>query len=116
MVDDGSSDASLAIARSISDPRLTVVTQPPSGGPSRPRNVGIGRARAPYVALLDADDLMKPDKLSSALAALDQHPRAGLAFGDYERIDREGRLLEPPTLHPVLRTHDFRRAWRTAGA
>lgn len=106
VVDDGSSDASLAVVRSIHDPRLTLITQPPSGGPSRPRNVAIARARAPYVALLDADDLLKPDKLSSALAAMDQHPAAGIAFGDYERIDPAGRLLAPATLigYPQLQS------------
>ena len=74
VVDDGSSDASLAIARSIDDPRLTVLAQPPSGGPSRPRNAGIAHARSAYIALLDADDLLKPHKLSSALTALDSTP------------------------------------------
>jgi len=118
VVDDGSSDASLAIARSIDDPRLTVLAQPPSGGPSRPRNVGIAHARAAYIALLDADDLLKPHKLSSALAALDQHPRAGIAFGDYERIDATGRVLAPATLtgYPKLQSLPacrWRDVWRS---
>jgi glycosyltransferase involved in cell wall biosynthesis len=97
-LDDGSGDRSLAILRSIQDPRLVVVPLPASGGPSRPRNLGIAQARAPYVALLDADDLMKPDKLSMAVAALDAHPEAGIAFGDYERIDADGHLFEESTL------------------
>ena len=104
LVDDGSSDRSLERVRSIDDPRLAIITLPPSGGPSRPRNVGIAHARAPYVALLDADDLMKADKLGSAVAALEAHPHAGVAFADYERIDGEGRLLEASTLsgYPVF--------------
>jgi glycosyltransferase involved in cell wall biosynthesis len=103
-LDDGSTDRSLAIVRSIADPRLVVVPLPASGGPSRPRNLGIARARAPYVALLDADDLMKPDKLSMTVAAMDAHPQAGVAFGDYERIDADGRLFEESTLsgYPVF--------------
>jgi glycosyltransferase involved in cell wall biosynthesis len=98
VLDDGSRDGSLAVARGIEDPRLTVVALTASGGPSRPRNVGISQARAPYVALLDADDLMKPDKLSLAFAALDAHPGAGIAFTDYERMDEDGRLFEESTL------------------
>ena len=98
VVDDGSTDASLAIVQAIADPRLVVLRQAASGGPSRPRNVGIARARAPYVALLDADDLLKPDKLSQAVAVLDAHPDAGIAFGDFERIDASGRLLTVATL------------------
>ena len=98
VLDDGSTDRSLAIVRSIDDPRLQSISLEASGGPSRPRNIGIARARAPYVALLDADDLLKPDKLSTAVAALDRHPQAGIAFADYERIDDAGALLESSTL------------------
>lgn len=117
VVDDGSSDRSLEIARGFVDPRVLVITQRPSGGPSRPRNVGIARSRAPYIALLDADDLLKPDKLSSAVAALESEPQAGLAFADYERIDEAGRLLDPATLlsYPVLQSLQGRPAgdgWR----
>ncbi len=95
VVDDGSKDRSLQILASIGDPRVVIVRLRPSGRPSRPRNVGIARARAPYVAFLDADDLIKPDKLSAAVAALDRHPEAGFAFADFERIDVDGRVIEP---------------------
>lgn len=105
VVDDGSTDRSLSIVSAIEDPRIVVLSLTPSGGPSRPRNTGITRARAPYVALLDADDLMKPDKLSTALAVLERHPQAGIAFADFERIDDDGALLAASTLadYPVFR-------------
>jgi glycosyltransferase involved in cell wall biosynthesis len=110
VVDDGSTDASLSIARSLEDPRLIVIQQSASGGPSRPRNVGIARARAPYVAFLDADDQLRPDKLSGAVAALEAHPQAGIAFGDYERIDATGALLCGSVLaaYPELHRLAFR--------
>lgn len=106
VVDDGSRDASAAVVAAIDDPRVTLVRSPASGGPSRPRNTGIARARAPYIALLDADDLLKPQKLSAAIAALEQHPQAGFAFGDFERIDVQGQLLAASTLagYPVFRS------------
>jgi len=107
VVDDGSRDASAAIVAAIDDPRVTLLrTTPPSGGPSRPRNTGIARARAPYIALLDADDLLKPHKLSASIAALERHPQAGFVFGDFERIDAQGALLEASTLagYPVFQS------------
>jgi glycosyltransferase involved in cell wall biosynthesis len=64
VVDDGSTDRSADIVRQIGDPRIILIQLPASGGPARPRNVGIARARAAYVAFLDADDLIKPGKLS----------------------------------------------------
>jgi glycosyltransferase involved in cell wall biosynthesis len=92
IVDDGSTDRSVEIIRQIGDPRITLVQTRASGGPARPRNIGIARARTPYIALLDADDLIKPDKLSSAVAALDRHPGAGFAFADF--VDADGRIRE----------------------
>ncbi len=70
------------------------------------------------MALLDADDVLKPDKLSSALAALDQHPQAGIAFGDFEHIDPEGRLLAPATLNTYpelqgLQARPWRNGWQS---
>ncbi len=96
VVDDGSQDASAQIVRDIADPRITLLQRAtPSGGAARPRNLAIAHARAPYIAFLDADDLLKPGKLKSAADALDQHPQAGFAFGEFEHIDAEGQVLEP---------------------
>jgi glycosyltransferase involved in cell wall biosynthesis len=105
VVDDGSKDRSVEVVAGIGDPRVVIVRLRPSGRPSRPRNVGIARARAPYVAFLDADDLIKPDKLSAAVAALDGHPEAGFAFADFERIDAHGVVIEPSAIagYPAFR-------------
>jgi glycosyltransferase involved in cell wall biosynthesis len=94
VVDDGSKDRSEEIVHRIGDPRIVVIRLRSSGVPGRPLNVGMARARAPYVALLNADDLLKPDHLSSAAAALDRHPQAGFAFADFARIDGDGKILE----------------------
>ena len=106
VVDDGSEDRTSHIVSDIGDPRVVLVRLQPSGGPSRPRNVGIARARAPYVAFLDSDDLIKPWKLSAAVSALDRHPEAGFAFADFERIDADGRVITPSALvgYPVFGT------------
>jgi glycosyltransferase involved in cell wall biosynthesis len=94
VIDDGSTDRSAAEASAVEDPRVIVIQTPASGGPSKPRNVGIERARAPYVSLLDSDDVLKPGKLAASVAALDRCPTAGLAFGDFEKIDADGNVFE----------------------
>lgn len=106
VVDDGSEDRTSHIVSDIGDPRVVLVRLQPSGGPSRPRNVGIARARAPYVAFLDSDDLIKPWKLSAAVAALDRHPEAGFLFADFERIDANGKVVAPDAIagYPVFST------------
>jgi glycosyltransferase involved in cell wall biosynthesis len=105
VIDDGSTDGSVEAARAVGDPRVTVIQSPASGGPSRPRNIGLRTARAPYVSLLDSDDLLKPRKLGASLAALDRHPSAGFAFGNYERMDADGNVFETSFdyAYPVFR-------------
>jgi len=105
VVDDGSTDQTVAAARSLSDPRVTVIEIPRSGGPSKPRNVGISRARAAYIALLDADDLLKPGKLAESAAALDRCASAGFAFGNFEKIDADDNVFESSFsyAYPVFR-------------
>ena len=94
VVDDGSTDQTVAEVHAIGDPRVSVISIAASGGPARPRNIGIRRARASYVSLLDADDLLKPGKLAASADALDRCPSAGFAFGDFERMDEDGNVFE----------------------
>lgn len=105
VVDDGSTDRTVAAVHAIDDPRITVISIAASGGPSRPRNIGIRQARAPYVSLLDSDDLLKPGKLAASVAALERYPSAGFAFGDYERMDEDGNVFETSFsyAYPVFR-------------
>jgi len=113
VVDDGSTDGTVAAVRAIDDARITVIEAARSGGPSRPRNIGLARARAPYVSLLDSDDLLKPGKLGASVAALEACPSAGLAFGDYEKMDPDGNVFETSFVYdyPVFQSL----AWRPAG-
>jgi glycosyltransferase involved in cell wall biosynthesis len=114
VVDDGSTDGTIGTVNAIGDPRVTVIAIAASGGPAKPRNIGISRARAPYISLFDSDDLLKPGKLAACAAALDRNPSAGFAFGDYESIDVDGRMLDSSAAqqYPVFRGLQ----WHPAGA
>jgi len=94
VIDDGSTDGTVATVRILQDPRVTVISIPASGGPARPRNVALTRARGRYVAMLDADDVLKPGWLAASANALDRHAAAGFAFGDFERMDADGNVFE----------------------
>lgn len=69
VIDDGSSDDSAARAEAIADERVRVVRQA-HAGVAAARNLGIERAAAPWVALLDDDDLWAPEKCRRQLDAL----------------------------------------------
>ena len=79
----------------VQDPRVVRVGVRPGQRALRLRNVGIARARAPYVALLDPADVLKADRLSAAVSALQRNPAAGFAFSDYECVDGSGRVTQP---------------------
>lgn len=92
VVDDGSSDDSAAIARSYGS-CVTVITQP-NQGVSGARNTGLAAAQAPYVALLDQDDIWQPGKLARQLELIEAHPDVGLVFTDMRLLRRDGTVVE----------------------
>jgi hypothetical protein len=68
IVDDASPEpmeAPLREAGVLDDPRVRLLRHSINGGGSAARNTGIQHATAPWVALLDADDLWLPGKLTS---------------------------------------------------
>ena len=93
VVDDGSTDRTLAIARAIPDERVRVVTGP-NRGRAHARNAGFAAATpSAYVALLDADDVWDADKLQMQLAFFDQGADV-VAVGCFMRyIASTGRTL-----------------------
>jgi len=93
IVDDGSTDETAMIARSVRDDRVVVLTGP-NRGPSYARNVGIAAARpSRYLAFIDADDAWDETKLRKQTAFLDANPEV-LAVGCFMRyVSANGRAL-----------------------
>lgn len=89
VVNDGSSDASLEILRSISDSRLVVITQQ-NRGVIEARNRGIHEACGDYLAFLDADDSWREDFLEKMVAALEARPQAVLAYCGWQNVGLPG--------------------------
>jgi glycosyltransferase involved in cell wall biosynthesis len=64
VVDDGSTDCTLSIARAVAEGAQEVrVLSQENGGPSVARNTGISEATGELVCFLDADDIWHPEKL-----------------------------------------------------
>ena len=66
VIDDGSTDNSAEMIRSISDPRIHFYQQE-NHGVSYTRNRGIHMAKGEFIALLDADDEWFPDYLETVM-------------------------------------------------
>src|SRR5271156_2795469 len=71
VVDDGSKDQTLAVARRFESAQLRVVTQKNQGA-SATRNNAFSMSKGDYVQWLDADDLMSPDKTLTQMAAAER--------------------------------------------
>lgn len=92
VVDDGSTDRTPEIARSMGGPVRCIVQE--NRGVSVARNRGIEAARARYIALLDADDVWDRDKLSKQTAVLDANPDVMGTYVGVVRVNAEGSTLE----------------------
>jgi len=71
VVNDGSTDEGVEIARSFADQRMRLVNQA-NLGPGAARNRGFNEARSDLIAFLDADDEWLPEYLEEGLALLDR--------------------------------------------
>ncbi|MGZ4598672.1 glycosyltransferase [Oryzihumus sp.] len=93
LVDDGSSDGTLALMRRLArtDRRVTTVTQP-NAGKGAALNRGIAVSRGEFLLCVDADGVFGPDTVTEMLRGLDD-PRVGAVCGD----DRPVNLNRPLT-------------------
>jgi glycosyltransferase involved in cell wall biosynthesis len=83
LVDDGSTDGSVAMAKryELDHPGKVFYCEHPghtNHGLSASRNAGIAASRGSLVAFLDADDVWLPEKMALQVAIHLQHPKAGL--------------------------------------
>lgn len=76
VVDDGSTDRTADLARSLG---CTVVSIPHSGL-SAARNTGLRHARGKYILFLDHDDRLRPGALQTLLTALEDAEDAGMVL------------------------------------
>ncbi len=89
LVDDGSTDGTAEIVRSIDDGRLTLIEQE-NRGVSMARNRGLEEVQGEFVLFLDSDDRLTPTALERLMAALDGNPEAVAAYGESVTTDETG--------------------------
>lgn len=91
IVDDGSTDSSADIVRSYSDSRIRLICRPHDFIASL--NTLLSEARGRYIARMDADDIMMPDRLQIQYNYLETHPEVAAVCSHAVRIDSHGQPI-----------------------
>jgi glycosyltransferase involved in cell wall biosynthesis len=103
VVDDGSTDGTENIVRTLTDARITFIRQENSGV-SVARNRGLEIATGEFIAFLDADDRWRPQMLEQQLALMLADPSLVCCFGNFVRfVSQTGEVLPPQfTFYPEV--------------
>lgn len=89
VVDDGTpNDENLFLCRTFD--KIKYIKIENSGGPAKPRNVGIREAKGKYIAFVDDDDLWLSTKLEKQVIILENNPDFGLVHSCCQVIDENG--------------------------
>lgn len=114
VVDDGSTDGTEAALHArygdLIGTRIVYHRQD-NAGVSAARNAGMARARGRYFALLDSDDLWRPDKTARQFDWLERHPDFGMALCDVVRVDADGTPYDVFRRRDVLREDGWALRW-----
>lgn len=90
LIDDGSTDSSLKIAQSIKDPRVKIFSDGKNKKLAGRLNEVTQLASYDFIARMDADDLMSPDRIAIQLNILKKNPNIDLvSTGMYSILDDE---------------------------
>lgn len=92
VINDGSTDNSVAEVERIHDPRIRLINQQ-NTGVSVARNRGIQEAKGEYIALLDGDDEWMPDYLKTQIELAQKYPECDVYAVNYCFRDMTGQTI-----------------------
>ncbi len=101
LVDDGSLDESVAIARrhAVEDARIQVHVNPSNLGTYGAQQRALTRATGPFVAILNSDDAWAPEKLAIQVSQLEAHPECAFAYARGALVDENGMPYRTQNQH-----------------
>lgn len=99
VVDDRSQDFTVDVVKRLGDDRVRLVQLPENRGPGGARNAGLGASKGRWIAILDADDAVRPERMSRLIARAERS-RASIVVDNVEvssAADRQCRLMFSPS-------------------
>lgn len=108
VVDDRSPDATVARARSVDDPRVSVQVNEQNLGLGNSVLQALDSIRTPFVALLNSDDMFHPQRIEKCLDALQANPSSQLVATGLALIDANGKRLTHRNVSRILDSRNVR--------
>jgi glycosyltransferase involved in cell wall biosynthesis len=71
-------------------------------------NTGIKASKSEFIARLDSDDIIVPDRIKKQMEFLNEHPEYGLVGGQMEFIDQDGSVIQKISNHYPCSDSDIR--------
>ena len=101
VVDDGSSDRSLEMARKVRSDKIRIISQP-NQGVAVARNTGIHNATGTYIAFLDADDEWNETYLETIDKLTTEYPQSDIFVTAYAVDMGNGKVNYSTRLTPAM--------------
>lgn len=105
IIDDGSTDTTPDIVKSMCDRRIRSIRHNTNRGLITRLNEGLAEAAGRYIARMDADDLCHRERLDRQFQFLEEHPEVGVVGSAVRIIDANGRgriVYQYPEAHEVI--------------
>lgn len=89
VIDDASSDDTRDVVGGIADPRIRLIALQKNSGPAGARNAGLDAARGRWIAILDSDDEVEPDRLARLVGRAEK-VSAQIAVDNLDVVSQDG--------------------------
>lgn len=103
IINDGSTDGTVGIVNSFTDPRIRLVHNETNLGRCATPNKGLDMAQGEYIARMDCDDISLPTRLEKQVDFLNANPDVGLC-GTWIRLFMGAEnIIEYPLTHDAIK-------------
>ena len=102
LIDDGSTDASADMLRSLKDERVRIVSNGVNRGLIFSLNRGLDLAQGEYIARMDADDVSLPDRFAAQVDFLDRNPEIDVCGTWFRTVGIHDRVHKHPARHEEI--------------
>ncbi len=110
ILEDGSTDNTLAIAKGFDDTRIQIVNDGQHLGIVKRLNRGVQLCQNQYIARMDADDVAYPNRLEKQIKFLDTHPEVDLVGTAMRVLDNKEQILEQ-RIFPISHAQIVAQPW-----